>query len=148
MVLRRLEAELVDEGAMSLAHYDVLVQLAHADGRRLRMHELAQRVLLSRSGITRVVDRLEAEGLVERRACPSDARGAFAVLSEAGLARLRDATPIHLGGVRRHFVDPLTTAELETLGELLERVLAAQVSSAAAADRSPTPPVAGAVGAG
>ena len=131
VLLRRLETELSAETGMSLAHYDVLVQLAYADDRRLRMHELANRVLLSRSGITRMVDRLESDGLVERRACPSDARGSFAVLTEAGLSRLREATPVHLDGVRRRFVEPLSAGELAELTALLERLAAAQVPGAA-----------------
>ncbi|HXQ96642.1 MAG TPA: MarR family winged helix-turn-helix transcriptional regulator [Candidatus Acidoferrales bacterium] len=148
LLLRRLEADLVGETGMSLAHYDVLVQLALADGRRLRMHELAERVLLSRSGITRVVDRLEADGLVERRVCQSDARGSFAVLSEAGLTQLHRATPVHFAGVRRHFVGPLRATELEALADLLERLVAAQGSSAPDAGRRPVRPVPGSVAAG
>ncbi len=121
-VMRELEPELVAGGGVSLAQYDVLVQLASADGGRLRMHELAARVLLSRSGITRLVDRLEAEGLVRRATCPSDARGSFAVLTEAGMARLGAATPVHLAGVRRHFADHFDQAELRDLARLLERL--------------------------
>ena len=146
MLLRRLEAELSAGTGMSLAHYDVLVQLALAEGRRLRMHELANRVLLSRSGITRVVDRLEEDGLVARVACPSDARGAFAVLTDPGLARLREATPIHLDGVRRRFVDPFAASELAELTVLLERLAAAQEPPVATVARrgaeSPAVPVA------
>ncbi len=133
VVMRHLETELTDDGGMSLARYDVLVQLAYADGRQLRMHELAERVLLSRSGITRVVDRLVADGLVERRACPSDARGSFAALTSEGLGRLRAATPVHLAGVRRHFLEQVTDADLDTLATLLERVASACVESVAAA---------------
>ncbi len=125
VVMRYLEAELAGEAGISLAHYDVLVQLAYADGRRLRMHELAERALLSRSGITRVVDRLVADGLVERRACPSDARGSYATLTTAGLGRLRDATPVHLAGVRRHFLAAISDVELATLASVLEGVVAA-----------------------
>ncbi len=121
-VMRQLEAELVARGGVSLAHYDVLVQLAAADGGRLRMHELADRVLLSRSGVTRLVDRLEADGLVRRATCPSDARGSFAVLTEAGVARLEAASPVHLDGVRRHFADHFDQAELRELARLLERL--------------------------
>ena len=135
MLLRRLEAELSAGTGMSLAHYDVLVQLSFAEGRRLRMHELANRVLLSRSGITRVVDRLEEDGLVARMACPSDARGAFAVLTDAGLDRLREATPVHLDGVRRRFVEPFTGDELAELSVLLERLAATQVPASAAGPR-------------
>ncbi len=121
-VTRRLEIELEQGARLPLSHYDVLIQLASADGARLRMHELADRVLLSRSGITRLVDRLEHEGLVERQHCASDARGAFAALTPAGRQRLRDATPTHLDGVRRHFIDPLEPGDLEHLASTLERI--------------------------
>src|SRR3954447_13301285 len=95
---RKLEADLLAEHDLPLASYDVLLQLAEAEGRRLRMTQLADRVLLSRSGLTRLVDRLERDRLVERAACPNDARGTHAVLTEAGLTRLRDAAPTHLRG--------------------------------------------------
>src|ERR1700712_6009675 len=87
-VIRRLEAELEAEQSMPLANYDVLVQLAEAPDHALRMSELATSVLLSRSGLTRLVDRLEREGLVERQACADDARGTLAVLTPGGLTRL------------------------------------------------------------
>ena len=135
VVTRRLEAELAAQTNLPLAHYDVLVQLALAPEGRLRMHELAERVLLSRSGVTRLVDRLEAEGLVRRATCASDARGAFAALSDAGMARLRDATPFHLDGVRRHFTDLLRPAELEQLAALLERLAAGCERDATGPDR-------------
>ena len=80
----------------------MLVQLVEAPERRLRMSELAERVLLSRSGLTRLVDRLEREGLVRREACDDDARGLFTVLTDDGLARLREASPMHLRGVAEH----------------------------------------------
>ncbi len=134
VVLRRLEAELGAQAGLSLGHYDVLVQLASAEDHRLRMHELADRLLLSRSGMTRVVDRLEAEGLVQRVTCPSDARGAFAVLTPAGLERLRGATPAHLEGVRRHFAEALAPQELEALTALLERLVAHCTDGSAAAE--------------
>ena len=89
VLVRRLEADLLAEHQLPLASYDVLVQLVEAPDRRLRMTELAQRVLISRSGLTRLVDRLEREGLVRREACDDDARGLFAVLTEAGFQRLR-----------------------------------------------------------
>ncbi len=135
VVTRRLEAELAAQVDLPLAHYDVLVQLAYAPERRLRMHELAERVLLSRSGVTRLVDRLEAEGLVRRATCASDARGAFAALTDSGLARLRSATPVHLGGVRRHFADLLSPAELDQLATLLTRLAAGCTRAATGADR-------------
>lgn len=121
-VLRRLEAELDAETGLPLASYDVLVQLCEAPGGRLRMTELAERVLLSRSGLTRLVDRLQRDGLVARESCPSDARGKFAALTPAGTARLRTAAPVHLRGVREHVTSRLTGPELATLADLLERV--------------------------
>ena len=116
---RTLEAELLAEHDLPLASYDVLLQLAETEGRRLRMTELADRVLLSRSGLTRLVDRLERDGLVERTACPNDARGTNAVLTEAGLARLRQAAPTHLRGVSEHVTSRLTAAELDELQRLM-----------------------------
>jgi DNA-binding MarR family transcriptional regulator len=120
-VTRRLETDLLARSGLPLAEYDVMFQLAIADGRRLRMNELADRVLLSRAGITRLVDRLVADGLVGRVKCASDARGYFAVLTPAGVARLEGAIPGHLAAVRKFFLSRYSPAELETLGELLER---------------------------
>jgi DNA-binding MarR family transcriptional regulator len=119
---RELERELQADQSMALADYDVLVQLAGADDGRLRMSELADRVLLSRSGITRLVDRLEAAGLVERVLCESDRRGQLAQLTDAGLARLREASPTHLRGVAEHFLDRIPADELDQLRTTLERV--------------------------
>jgi len=123
-VTRQLGIELEAEQQLPLASYDVLVQLAEVPGRSLRMSELAQSVLLSRSGVTRLVDRLQREGLVERRACPDDARGTLAVLTDAGLARLSKAWVTHQRGVREHVVDRFTEHELETLTALLGRLVA------------------------
>ncbi len=122
---RVLETELLDEQGLPLPSYDVLLQLAEAPGRRLRMTQLADRVLLSRSGLTRLVDRLERDGLVERAACPGDARGTHAVLTEAGLARLRRAAPTHLRGVAAHVTDVLSDDELDELGRLMTKLLEA-----------------------
>lgn len=107
LVIRALETELVAEQQLSLAAYDVLVQLVEAPGHRLRMTELADAVLLSRSGVTRLVDRLEKAGLVSRCRVAGDGRGVAAQLTEAGVNRLRTASRTHLTGVMRHFVDPL-----------------------------------------
>jgi len=123
LVTRRLEAELQAERNLSLADYDALVQLAVADDRRLRMSELAGRVVLSRSGVSRLVDRLEGDGLVMRRACPTDARGSWAELTPAGLDRLRDAAPVHLRGVDAHFLAPITAADRDGLVRALEAVV-------------------------
>jgi len=107
---------------MALTDYDVLVQLANADDHRLRMSELADRLLLSRSGATRLVDRLVAEGLVERVMCDVDRRGQWASLTDAGYERLRQAAPTHLRGVAEHFLDRLSADELATLQRALGRL--------------------------
>src|SRR5690349_10385739 len=120
---RRLDEELQAGHGLSLAEYDALLQLVNAPGRRLRMSALADRVLLSRSGITRLVDRLVADGMVERTTCTTDARGAEAALTSAGLDRLRAASATHLDGVRRLFLDVVTAEEREVLGTALNRVL-------------------------
>ncbi len=122
-VVRKLEAELVAEHDLPLPSYDVLLQLAESEGRRLRMTELADRVLLSRSGLTRLVDRLEREGLVERQSCPNDARGTHAVLTSAGLTRLRAAAPTHLRGIAEHVTSKLSAHEVATLTMLLSRLM-------------------------
>jgi DNA-binding MarR family transcriptional regulator len=131
-VTRRLEAELVAEHDLPLASYDVLVQLSEAPERRLRMTELADRVLLSRSGLTRLADRLERDGLLTRVACPSDARGTLAVLTDDGLVRLEKAWPSHRRSVEQHFTGRFTVEEIAQLGGLLDKLardVAAEVSS-------------------
>ena len=120
-VTRRLEADLIARNDLPLAEFDVLFQLASADGSRLRMAELADRVLLSRAGITRLVDRLVADGLVGRVRCESDARGFYAVLTDIGQARLEEATPGHIESIRRTFLERYDCSELELLAGLLER---------------------------
>ena len=122
LLLRRLESELLSEHDLPLPSYDVLVQLSEAPGRRLRMTELAERVLLSRSGLTRLVDRLVRDGLVAREACPDDARGTLAVLLPAGLERLRTAWPTHLRGVSAH-LGKLSPDEAEHLAALLVKMV-------------------------
>jgi DNA-binding MarR family transcriptional regulator len=119
-LLRRLEAELIESQDMTLAEFDVLIQLGMAPDRRLRMTELSDRVRLSHSGVTRLVDRLTQAGLVERTRCDSDRRGTFAALTPAGRARLRRARPVHLRGVREHFGKRLTAAQLSAVAEALE----------------------------
>jgi DNA-binding MarR family transcriptional regulator len=121
-VTRKLDEELQAAHGLSLAEYDALLQIAHAPGRRVRMNVLAERVILSRSGITRLVDRLEADGSVERVACSTDARGQEAVLTHAGLARLRAAAATHLDGVRRYFLDRLDEGALAGIETSLGRV--------------------------
>jgi DNA-binding MarR family transcriptional regulator len=122
-VRRQLERELQAEQAMGLGEYEVLLTLAYSEARRLRMSELADRLSLSRSGATRLVDRLEADRLVERVSCESDRRGQWAQLTESGLQRLRDASPTHLRGVAEHFLDRIPDPELQALRQTLGRVV-------------------------
>lgn len=122
---RVLETELLAAHHLSLASYDVLVQLAEAPDRRLRMTELAEAVLLSRSGVTRLVDRLEKEGLVLRARADSDGRGVMAVLTQQGFDRLRGASGTHLTGVARHFGVPLEGEDLSTFQRTCELLISA-----------------------
>ncbi|TMR95523.1 MarR family winged helix-turn-helix transcriptional regulator [Nonomuraea basaltis] len=121
-ITRRLEAELLVAHDLPLASYDVLMQLAEAPERRLRMNDLADRVLLSRSGLTRLIDRLQRDGLVSREACADDARGLFAVLTEAGGARLAEATPTYLRGIRTQFLDMLDAGEIGQVRAMLAKL--------------------------
>jgi DNA-binding MarR family transcriptional regulator len=121
-LLRTMEGDLGAAGEIPLVTYDVLVQLSEAPDHRLRMTELADRVLLSRSGLTRLVDRLERDGLVERVPCPDDARGTHAAITELGMDRLRSASHVHLRGVAEQFIGRFDRRELARLGQLLGRL--------------------------
>lgn len=121
---RAMERELLAAESLPLGEYDVLVQLQAAPDGRLRMAQLADLVLLSRSGLTRLVERMEAAGLVRREICPSDARGAFAVLTAKGAQRLARASATHLRSIQEHFAEPLDSEQLGRLQEVLERLLA------------------------
>ena len=118
-----LDAELQAEHALTLSQYEVLMVVADAPDEQMRMADVADRVLLSRSGLTRLVDRLVCAGLVERRACPSDARGALAHLTPSGRERLDAARRTHLHGVRRMFLSQLEPEDQDRLGELWARVV-------------------------
>ncbi len=122
-VISRLSAEMRDDHDLPLTWYDVLVQLQEAGG-SLRMHQLAARLLLSRSATTRFVDRLQAAGLIHRETCSSDRRGTFVVLTELGFERLREAAPSHLDGVKRVFAAALTDDELEVIATALGKLAA------------------------
>lgn len=122
-VIDVLESELRSEHELPLTWYDVLVHLFEAPERRLRMQDLAGAVLLSKSGLTRLVDRMEAAGLVARRDCAADRRGTFAVLTSEGHRRLREVAPTHLRGVREHFTGLLTDREVEALRSALGRIV-------------------------
>ncbi|MFN2556755.1 MAG: MarR family winged helix-turn-helix transcriptional regulator [Nitriliruptorales bacterium] len=124
-LLDRLGDELRDEHGLPLNWYDVLVQLGRAPGRRLRMNELAAAVLLTPSGLTRLVDRLERADLVRRERCPTDRRAAEVVLTDEGRERLRGASPTHLRGIERHFAQHLSDDEAETLRSAFRKILRA-----------------------
>jgi DNA-binding MarR family transcriptional regulator len=110
-----LDAELLAAHGLSLAEYDVLYQLSLAPGDRRRMAELADALLLSRSGATRLVDRLEARGLVQRTRTTADGRGLHACLTPAGVELLRAARATHRAGIRRHFAEALSAEQLDAL---------------------------------
>ncbi|MFP5023159.1 MarR family winged helix-turn-helix transcriptional regulator [Pseudonocardia phyllosphaerae] len=122
-ITKALEVELEVEQRLSLAAYDVLVQLSEAPGHRLRMTELADAVLLSRSGVTRLVDRLERAALVTRSKVADDGRGVSAELTVAGYERLRVAAVTHMRGIREHFADRLDDADLTALERISRKLV-------------------------
>src|SRR4051794_15318742 len=122
-LLRELDDELTREHGLPLSSYDVLVQLDEAEDGRLRMSHLADAVLLSRSGLTRLVTRLVEQGLIERDECKNDARGSFAVITERGRDRLDEARLTHRAGVRERFLDRLGERELNQLARIWGRLL-------------------------
>ena len=121
-ILRVLDAELVAEHAMTTRDYEVLLYLSQADDRRLPMSALAESTMLTRSGITRLVDGLVACGLVERVSCPSDARVSYAALTDLGYEKLREAGITHVSSIRRMFLEHFSSAEIEQLAALLSRL--------------------------
>lgn len=121
-LVKALDGELEQVHGLPLTSYEVLLYLDAADDGRMRMCDLASCVLLSRSGLTRLIDRLEREGLVARHSCEQDARGAYARLTESGHAKLATVRPTHLDGVRRHFLRHFDEAELDQLAGYWERV--------------------------
>jgi DNA-binding MarR family transcriptional regulator len=121
-ILRALDAELMVGFGMTTRDYEVLLNLAQAPDRRLPMSLLAERTMLTRSGITRLIDGLVACGCVERIACERDARVSYAGLTEQGLARLREAGASHVGSIRRLFLAHYSESEIDTLARLLSRL--------------------------
>ena len=128
VVLDKIDRELAEAKQIPLSSYDVLIELYEAPERRLRMHELASRVVLSRSGLTRLVDRLEAEGLLVRERSGSDRRGAYAVITEEGIAALRRSWPVYARGIQQHFARWLSDEEARVLETALGRVLEARTA--------------------
>ena len=121
-VIRRLDAELQAERGLTLSAYEVLLRLRIAPKCGLRMSPLAEEVLLSPSGCTRVVDQLATRGLVDRTRDPSDGRSQLAVLTERGRNELRAAAPVHVRGIREHFTGRLSAGQLESIAEALGTV--------------------------
>ena len=121
-LVRELNADLEADHGLPLTHYEVLLHLERAPCCRLTMSELAQSVLLSQSGVTRLVDRLEQAGLVVREGCPEDRRVMYARLTDEGRCALEAARPTHLASVRRRFLAHLGDDELEALADAWERV--------------------------
>jgi DNA-binding MarR family transcriptional regulator len=122
-LVNRIDDDLRAADRLPLSFYDVLIELHEAPEQRLRLHELAERVVLSRSGLTRLVDRLEREGYLTRDSCKTDRRGAYAVLTEQGRAALRRAWPVYAQGIARYFAQWLTPDEALTLWAAFARML-------------------------
>ena len=125
-VVRRLEERLEAHRLVPIAQYDVLLELNAAPGRRLRMQQLSDRVVLSRSRVSRVVDEMERSGLVRREPDPEDRRGSYAVITDDGRAALRKAAPVYLQGIDEEFLVHLTSGERKALERSLTKVLDAQ----------------------
>ncbi|MEX2196103.1 MAG: MarR family transcriptional regulator [Thermoleophilaceae bacterium] len=121
-LIKELDAELQAEHGLPLSSYEVLLTLASAEEDKLRMSEIADSVLLSRSGLTRLCDRLERDGLIERSECSTDRRGAYARLTGEGRRRFAAAQETHLAGVRRAFLERLTEKDLRRLADVWETV--------------------------
>jgi DNA-binding MarR family transcriptional regulator len=121
---RRFSTELLTMHGLTLNGYEVLLYLAHAPERRLRRVDLAESVLLTASGITRLLDGLERAGYVTRATSEQDARVTYAVLTDQGYEKLRSAAPTHVGSIRELFAESFSSDELETLAELLGRLSA------------------------
>ena len=120
LATKRISRDLADAGLPDLTWYDVLWTLYRAEGRRLRIRELADAVVLSSTGMTRFVDRLERDGLVTREAVPGDRRGAYAVITDGGVALLRRMWPVYKRGIARYFTDAVE--DPAALRNMLDRV--------------------------
>ena len=120
----RLDHELTHDTGISHAYYEILVQLSETEGHALRMSELADRCLSSRSRLSHAVSRLEERGWVRRQVCAEDGRGQLAVLTDAGFAALEKAAPVHVESVRRNLFDQLTPAQVAAMRDIGETLLA------------------------
>ena len=122
LILRELDADLLAEQGMTTRDYQVLLYLSKEPDRKLAMSALAERTMLTRSGITRLVDGLVADGMIERVSCPSDARVSYAALTDAGYEKLRQAGCTHIAGIQRLFLEHFSPEETEQLATLLSRL--------------------------
>jgi len=120
-----IDRELLAAQRLPLHWYDVLIELLEAPDNRLRLSELARRAVLSRSGLTRLIDKLEAAGLLHRQAVASDRRGAFAVLTDAGKQAVRQSWPVYARGIARHFASQMSEAEARIIGDVFGRIVQA-----------------------
>jgi DNA-binding MarR family transcriptional regulator len=118
-----INREMLEADVIPLHWYDVLIELYEAPERRLRLSELARKVVLSKSGLTRLVDKLAEAGLLARQSSPEDGRGAYAVLTDAGLAAMRQAWPIYARGIQSYFAKYLSEEEARIMAALFERMV-------------------------
>jgi len=121
--VQRFNAELVAAHGLTLNDYEVLLRLARAPEHKMRRVDLAEEVLLTPSGITRLLEGLERHGYVERASCETDGRVTYAQLTDKGFRKLRAAGKTHVRGIRAHFAERFSRGELETLRDLLGRLL-------------------------
>ena len=121
-IIRELSTELEAEHGLTINDYEVLLRLSRAEDRRMRRVDLAQEVLLTPSGITRLLEGLDRGGLVERAACETDGRVVYACLTDAGMKKLRAASKTHVAGIRRRFLERFDEEELEMLSEFFGRL--------------------------
>ena len=123
LLAEQLERDLKQSNGLSNAEYEVMVRLSESPTRRLRMSELASRTQASKSRLSHQISRMESDGLVRREECPEDRRGAYAVLTDAGFARLVEAAPAHVASVRHWLVEALSPEEFSQLGAICGRVV-------------------------
>lgn len=118
----RIDNDLRDDSRLTTDDYEVLVSLSEADGHRLRMAELARKIVNSPSRLSQRVDRMVRAGLLRRERCEDDKRGWFAVMTDEGFEQLKAAAPAHVESVRAHFIDHLSDTDIDTLAELMPRL--------------------------
>ena len=122
MLIEKIEADLAQAGLPPLGWYDVMFALSEVSEHKLRLHELAQAVLITRSNLSRLLDRLELAGLIQREQCPSDRRGAFAVLTEAGFTMLDRMWLVYGKGIEKYFACHLDPTEVQLLLGILQKL--------------------------